>query len=101
MITLAVDCMGAITAPRHARGVPPVPRNPFPGAFAAGGLASKPSIVRHDRATIVAASEVVAMDDPGGVALRKKKDSSMRVAIQQVRMALPPPRCRLQATRAL
>lgn len=40
---------------------------------------------QHPRAEIVAASEVVAMDDPVEVALRRKKDSSMRVAIQQVK----------------
>jgi phosphate acyltransferase len=39
----------------------------------------------HPRALVVAASEVVAMDDAVEVALRKKKDSSMRVAIQQVK----------------
>jgi glycerol-3-phosphate acyltransferase PlsX len=39
----------------------------------------------RDRITIVHASEVVAMDDPIEVALRKKKDSSMRVAIQLVK----------------
>ena len=39
----------------------------------------------HPRAQVVAASEVVAMDDAVEVALRRKKDSSMRVAIQQVR----------------
>jgi len=40
---------------------------------------------RHERAEHVPASEVVAMDDPVEVALRRKKDSSMRVAIQQVK----------------
>lgn len=39
----------------------------------------------HERTTVVAASEVVAMDDSVEIALRKKKDSSMRVAIQQVK----------------
>jgi glycerol-3-phosphate acyltransferase PlsX len=39
----------------------------------------------HPRARIVAASEVVEMDDPLEIALRKKKDSSMRLAIEQVR----------------
>jgi glycerol-3-phosphate acyltransferase PlsX len=39
----------------------------------------------HPRGRIVAATEVVAMDDPVEVALRRKKDSSMRVAIQQVK----------------
>lgn len=39
----------------------------------------------HPRVSLVPASEVVAMDDPLEVALRKKKDSSMRVAIEQVK----------------
>ncbi|HET6787509.1 MAG TPA: phosphate acyltransferase PlsX, partial [Aquabacterium sp.] len=38
-----------------------------------------------ERVTLVNASEVVAMDDPVEVALRRKKDSSMRVAITQVK----------------
>lgn len=37
------------------------------------------------RCQLVVASEVVAMDDPIEVALRRKKDSSMRVAIGQLR----------------
>jgi glycerol-3-phosphate acyltransferase PlsX len=37
------------------------------------------------RARIVPASEVVSMDDPIEVALRRKKDSSMRVAISQLK----------------
>ena len=37
------------------------------------------------RVTLVHASEVVTMDDPVEIALRKKKDSSMRVAINQVK----------------
>ncbi len=39
----------------------------------------------RSRITIVAATEVVTMDDPIEVSLRKKKDSSMRVAIEQVK----------------
>jgi glycerol-3-phosphate acyltransferase PlsX len=39
----------------------------------------------HERATVIPATEVVAMDDAVEVALRRKKDSSMRVAIQQVK----------------
>ncbi len=38
-----------------------------------------------DRITVVHASQVVAMDDPVNVALRNRRDSSMRVAINQVR----------------
>jgi len=41
--------------------------------------------LHHPRARIVHASEVVAMDDSVEVALRRKKDSSMRVAIQKVK----------------
>jgi glycerol-3-phosphate acyltransferase PlsX len=39
----------------------------------------------HPRITVQHASEVVAMDDPIEVALRRKKDSSMRVAIEMVK----------------
>jgi phosphate acyltransferase len=37
------------------------------------------------RVTLVEASEVVTMDDPVEIALRRKKNSSMRVAISQVK----------------
>ena len=37
------------------------------------------------RTRCVVASEVVTMDDPVEVALRKKRDSSMRIAVQQVK----------------
>jgi glycerol-3-phosphate acyltransferase PlsX len=40
-----------------------------------------------ERCTLVEASEVVAMDDPVEVALRRKKDSSMRIALSQVKDA--------------
>lgn len=39
----------------------------------------------HPRVEVIAASEVVGMDDPVKVALRNKKDSSMRVVINQVK----------------
>jgi len=41
--------------------------------------------VADDRIEILHTSEVVEMDDPVEVALRRKKDSSMRVAIQAVK----------------
>jgi glycerol-3-phosphate acyltransferase PlsX len=41
--------------------------------------------VSSERYTIVPATEVVTMDDPVEVALRRKKDSSMRVAAQAVK----------------
>ena len=50
-------------------------------------LKKAPSELR-ERITIVPATEVVAMDDPIEIALRKKKDSSMRVAIEQVKEKL-------------
>ena len=85
-VTLAVDCMGgdhgpSITLPackafleRHEQ--------------ASLLLVGAPAVLAgfsHPRARIVPASEVVGMDDPIEVALRKKKDSSMRVAIAQVK----------------
>src|SRR3546814_8705210 len=39
----------------------------------------------RDRLEIVPATEVVSMDDPVEVALRRKKDSSMRLAAQAVK----------------
>jgi glycerol-3-phosphate acyltransferase PlsX len=41
-----------------------------------------------DRIQIISASEIVLMDDPIEVALRRKKDSSMRIAIEQVKEGL-------------
>ena len=49
------------------------------------GAADSLASFQHPRATTLPASEVVTMDDSVEVALRRKKDSSMRVAIQQVR----------------
>src|ERR1041384_8618263 len=40
---------------------------------------------RWERCKAVIASEVVQMDDPLEVAMRRKKDSSLRVAINQVK----------------
>jgi glycerol-3-phosphate acyltransferase PlsX len=39
----------------------------------------------HPRCQLVEASEIVTMDDPIEIALRRKKNSSMRVAINQVK----------------
>jgi glycerol-3-phosphate acyltransferase PlsX len=86
MITIAVDCMGGDHGPRVT--LPACRR--FLDRHAdvqllLVGLPDSLSTFSHLRATIVAASEVVGMDDPLEVALRRKKDSSMRVAIQQVK----------------
>ena len=55
-----------------------------PDAIAAALRASRDRVDR-DRIEVVAASEVVLMDDPIEVALRRKRDSSMRVAINLVK----------------
>ncbi|WP_332815015.1 phosphate acyltransferase PlsX [Ramlibacter sp.] len=85
MTILAVDCMGgdhgpAVTLPacRSFLQAHPEARLLLVGS----GEALRDF---HPRAAHVPASEVVAMDDPVEVALRRKKDSSMRVAIQQVK----------------
>ena len=86
MITIAVDCMGGDHGPRVTL---PACRNFLDGhADAQLFLVGLPDSLRgfsHLRAKIVVASQVVGMDDPLEVALRRKKDSSMRVAIQQVK----------------
>ena len=86
MITLAVDCMGgdhgpSVTLPAAARFLAQHPQSRLILVGQPEALAG----FKHPRAQIVAASEVVAMDDQIDVALRKKKDSSMRIAIQQVK----------------
>jgi glycerol-3-phosphate acyltransferase PlsX len=86
MITIAVDCMGGDHGPRVTL---PACRNFLehqPEAqLVLVGLPDSLAAFSHPRARVVVASEVVGMDDPIEVALRRKKDSSMRVAIQQVK----------------
>lgn len=86
MITIAVDCMGGDHGPRVTL---PACRH-FLDRHADAqlllvGRAESLGAFSHQRAKMVAASEVVSMEDPLEVALRRKKDSSMRVAIQQVK----------------
>ena len=45
----------------------------------------KRKVANHPRITVLHASEVVEMDDNLEVALRRKKDSSMRVAVTLVK----------------
>ncbi len=84
--TLAVDCMGGDHGPRVTLAA----CRHFLEAHAEAhvllvGVPQALASFAHPRARVVAASEVVAMDDAVEVALRRKKDSSMRVAIQQVK----------------
>ncbi|MCW5653272.1 phosphate acyltransferase PlsX [Hydrogenophaga sp.] len=90
MITIAVDCMGgdvgpAVTLPACAAFLASHPQAQLllvgkPEVFRAW-----PQVLNNVRCRVVPATEVVGMDDPVEVALRRKKDSSMRVAIQQVK----------------
>jgi len=86
MITLAVDCMGGdhgpeVTLPACRRFLDAHPE----ALLLLVGPVQVLESFSHSRAQLVQASEVVTMDDTVEVALRKKKNSSMRVAIQQVK----------------
>jgi phosphate acyltransferase len=85
-ITVSVDCMGGdhgprvtLAACRRFLSVHPDARLILVGRAEALAGFSDP------RAQVVVATEVVEMDDALEMALRKKKDSSMRVSIEQVR----------------
>ncbi|CAM5210030.1 Phosphate acyltransferase [Oligella ureolytica] len=93
MIKIAIDCMGgddglAVTIPGTVSVA-----NRYPDThFLLVGLvdqieAALERAKPNDRSQfeIVSATEVVTMDDPVEVALRRKKDSSMRVAISCVK----------------
>lgn len=85
-VTLAVDCMGgdfgpSVTLPACRRFLLAHPN----ARLLLVGRPEALSSLHHPHARVVAATEVVQMDDPLEVSLRKKKDSSMRVAIACVR----------------
>ena len=90
---IAVDCMGgdhgpSVTLPACRHFLDKHPE----AELVLVGLADQLAPARDwPRCTIVPASEVVTMDDPVEVALRKKKDSSMRVAISQVKASADQP----------
>ncbi|MCB1934198.1 MAG: phosphate acyltransferase, partial [Candidatus Accumulibacter sp.] len=90
MITVAVDCMGGDVGPAATLPACAAFLNSHPQAqllLVGNPEAFKPwpQLLNNVRCRVVPASEVVTMDDPVEVAMRKKKDSSMRVAIQQVK----------------
>ncbi len=86
-VVIAVDCMGG----DHGPGVIlPACRNfldhqPNADLVLVGTAAGLEAARGLPRSRCVFATEVVAMDDPVEVALRKKRNSSMRVAISQLR----------------
>jgi glycerol-3-phosphate acyltransferase PlsX len=86
-VRLAVDCMGgdhgpAVTLPACQAFLAAHPQAELILVGRAEALAPARG---WSRCTLVEANEVVEMDDPVEVALRRKKDSSMRVAISQVK----------------
>ncbi len=60
-------------------------RHPQAELVLVGTAAALEAAASMPRCTHVVATEVVTMDDPVEVALRKKRDSSMRVALQQLK----------------
>ena len=88
MITIAVDCMGGDHGPKVTLPACRQFLDAHPDVnLILVGLPGALQHFSHPRAVIVTASEVVEMDDPLEVALRKKKDSSMRIAVEQVKDA--------------
>jgi len=90
MTILAVDCMGGDHGVSVTLPACEVFLNRHPDARLllvgqADAAAQSPVLMSSGRCEWVHATEVVAMDDPVEVALRRKKDSSMRIAIQQVK----------------
>ncbi len=92
-VILAVDAMGGdhgpeVTVPAVARILE---RHPQLQVLLVGdadklkGQLSQEKPAESERITVVHATQVVSMDDPVNVALRNRRDSSMRVAINQVR----------------
>lgn len=86
MITIAVDCMGgdhgpSVTLPACRKFLD----SHLDAQLLLVGLPQSLSEFSHQRSKAVAASEVVGMNDSLEVALRRKKNSSMRVAIEQVK----------------
>ena len=86
-VRLAVDCMGgdhgaAVTLPACRSFLAAHPQAELILVGRAEALAKAKS---WPRCTIVAATEVVEMTDSIEVALRRKKDSSLRVAVTQVK----------------
>ncbi len=83
VVRLAIDCMGgdhgpSVTLPAAKAFLE---RHPNAELLWVGMPDALKEAFAWPRAQIIAASEVVLMDDPVEVALRRKKDSSMRVAI--------------------
>ncbi|WP_322105119.1 phosphate acyltransferase PlsX [Paraburkholderia sp. J41] len=92
-VTLTIDCMGgdhgpSVTVPaavHFVRSHPDAHLMLVGVESAVRAQLKKLKAADHPALSVVPATEVVAMDDPVEVALRKKKDSSMRVALNRVK----------------
>ena len=87
LVRIAVDCMGgdhgpSVTLPACQKFLA---RHPQAELLLVGQEAALAPASGWARCRLITASEVVLMDDPVEVALRKKRHSSMRVAISQVK----------------
>ena len=87
LVRLAVDCMGGdrgpqVTLPACRAFLDKHPAAELLLVGTAEALAPAANWLRTQR---VVATEIVTMDDPIEVALRRKKDSSLRVAISQLK----------------
>ena len=93
MIRIAVDAMGgdfgpAVTIPASLAFLADHPDAELVVVGQPAVLAAHPGYAQlqaNPRCQVVEATEVVTMDDPIEIALRRKKNSSMRVAINQVK----------------
>lgn len=92
-VTVAIDCMGGDHGPEVT--VPAVSAFLQGNTSASVVLVGLPEVMEHQgaglvqkfpgRVTLRAVSQVITMDDAPAVAMRTKKDSSMRVAIDLVK----------------
>lgn len=86
-VRLSVDCMGgdhgpSVTLPACRAFLAAHPRAEL---ILVGRPEALAEAAAWPRCRVVGATEVVTMDDPVEVALRRKKDSSLRVAVAQVK----------------
>lgn len=94
-VTLTIDCMGgdhgpSVTVPaavHFVQSTDDVELVLVGQQEAINAQLAKLRVTDHPRLSVVNATEVVAMDDSVETALRKKKDSSMRVALNLVKEA--------------
>jgi glycerol-3-phosphate acyltransferase PlsX len=89
-VRVAIDCMGGDHGPKvtlpAARQF--LDEHPLADLVLVGTAEVLAAARGWQRCTLVTATEVVAMDDGIEVALRRKRDSSMRVAISQLKPGL-------------